>query len=287
MNTASPVFRALIFCDLDETLIEHGGALSAENAAAAAELARRGIGVAAASGRSLPMLRKVMPAEVPLCCAIVSTGVGIVSWPEGEILRRCELSAARAAEAAGFLAAAGADFFAFSRLPESRILWSHTVSSPDGPRRDFHHRLARHYGGEAPREFPADWDGGDGIGQLLAVYGAEEEAEATAVAEELRRRGYAITRATSPVDGRSIWIEVFSVGVGKAAAAAWVAEHFAPGARRYALGNDYNDLDLLAWADSAALSSLALPKLRDGRYPVLDVPPSEILAAAARHWGFF
>ena len=284
MGTLHRNFEALIFCDLDETLIASGQPLSAANAAAVAALAERGIGVVPASGRSLPMLRKVVPPEVPLCCAIVSTGVGIVAWPDGGILRRCELEPARAAEAVRFLADAGADFLAFSRLPESRMLWSHTVSAPDGPRYDFHRRLARHYGGEPPREFPVDWDGGDGLAQLLAIYGAEEESEALRAAEELRRRGYAVARATSPVDGRSIWIEVFSPGVGKAAAAAWVAEHFAPGAPCYALGNDYNDLDMLAWADSAALSSLSLPELRQGTYPVLDVPPADILGAAARFW---
>ena len=284
MSTSSLVFRALIFCDLDETLIAHGEPLSAANAAAAAELARRGIGVVAASGRSLPMLRKVAAPEFPLCCAIVSTGVGIVAWPEGELLRRCELTAAQAAEAVCFLAESGADFLAFSRLPESRIIGCHTVSAPGGIREDYHRRLLRHYSAET-REIPSGWDGGDGLGQLLAVYGAEEETEAAAVAAELRRRGFAVARATSPIDGRSIWIEVFAAGVGKAAAAAWVAERFAPGAPRYALGNDYNDLDMLDWADFAALSPFALSELRDGRYPVLDVPPEEILGAAARHWG--
>ena len=35
----------------------------------------------------------------------------------------------------------------------------------------------------------------------------------------------------------------------------------------------------------AALSPFALSELRDGRYPVLDVAPAEILGAAARRWG--
>lgn len=284
MSDALPVFKALIFCDLDETLIASGEPLSSANCAAAVALANRGVGVVTASGRTLPMLRKVVPPEVPLCCAIVSTGVGIVSWPGGGILKRCELEPARAAEAVRFLTSAGADFFAFSRLPESRVLWRRTVSAPGGAREDFHRRLLRHYSAET-REIPADWDGGDGLGQLLAVYGAEEESEAAAVTEELRRRGFAVTRATSPIDGRSIWIEVFAVGVGKAAAADWVAERFAPSVPRYAIGNDYNDLDLLEWADHAALSTAALAELKGGKYPVLDVPPEETLGEAARRWG--
>jgi len=275
--------RALIFCDLDETLISSGRGLSASNADAVAELARRGVGVVPASGRSLPMLRKVIPPEVPLRCAVVSTGVGIVAWPGGGILRRLELSPARAAEAVRLLAGAGADFLAFSRLPESRVLWRHAVGASGGGREDFYRRLLHHYSAEL-REFPAEWDGGEGLGQLLAVYDAEEESAAVGIAETLRRRGFSVARATSPVDGRSIWIEVFAAGVGKAAAAAWVAEHFAPGAPCYALGNDYNDADLLAWADSAMLSSSSLPELR-AQYPSLDVPPEETLAAAARRWG--
>ena len=59
----------------------------------------------------------------------------------------------------------------------------------------------------------------------------------------------AVVRTTSPLDGRSRWIEIFSKGVSKALASSRIARDL--GIREKtatAMGNDYNDLDLLQWA---------------------------------------
>jgi len=57
-----------------------------------------------------------------------------------------------------------------------------------------------------------------------------------------------VIRATSPLDGKSIWIEIFPGTVSKGSAAAWLCRRL--GCRADAvlgIGNDYNDLDLLNW----------------------------------------
>ena len=60
---------------------------------------------------------------------------------------------------------------------------------------------------------------------------------------------FSVIKATSPLDGKSMWIEVFHPRVSKSQAVAWLCECL--GVQRnhvMAVGNDYNDLDLLQWS---------------------------------------
>jgi hydroxymethylpyrimidine pyrophosphatase-like HAD family hydrolase len=57
---------------------------------------------------------------------------------------------------------------------------------------------------------------------------------------------FRLIRATSPLDHVSTWFEVFPEGVGKSSAAAWVRDRMGGVVGScVAVGNDYNDVDLL------------------------------------------
>jgi hypothetical protein len=74
------------------------------------------------------------------------------------------------------------------------------------------------------------------------------------MADDVARRlpEFTVLRATSPLDRRSVWIEVFPQAVSKSQACAWIAERHALDDRAtIAIGNDTNDLDLLRWAGRA------------------------------------
>ncbi len=60
---------------------------------------------------------------------------------------------------------------------------------------------------------------------------------------------FSVIKATSPLDGKSLWIEVFNPRVSKSQAVAWLCECLDVHRNHVvAVGNDYNDLDLLQWA---------------------------------------
>ena len=89
--------------------------------------------------------------------------------------------------------------------------------------------------------------------QLLAVSADGDPDEPF---ETLRRElhGLSVIRATSPLDGHSMWIEAFAPSVSKSQAAAWLAErHDIAVGNTWAIGNDYNDWDLLRWAGRGAV----------------------------------
>ncbi len=62
-------------------------------------------------------------------------------------------------------------------------------------------------------------------------------------------RDFSVIKATSPLDGKSIWIEVFNPLVSKSQAASWLAGKLMVMQKNVvSVGNDYNDLDLLGWS---------------------------------------
>ena len=84
--------------------------------------------------------------------------------------------------------------------------------------------------------------------QLLAVI-PEKAAEHIVADVRNTLSGLSVIQTTSPLDHISTWIEVFHPDVSKSGTAAWLVEELnLDPMDTAAIGNDYNDLDLLAWA---------------------------------------
>jgi len=75
--------------------------------------------------------------------------------------------------------------------------------------------------------------------------------------------GFTVIRTTSPLDHTSLWIEVFPENVSKGKTSMWLASQCNIGNNKVlAIGNDYNDLDLLVWAKTAYIVSNGPEDLR-------------------------
>jgi hydroxymethylpyrimidine pyrophosphatase-like HAD family hydrolase len=97
--------------------------------------------------------------------------------------------------------------------------------------------------------------------------------------------GLSVVRTTSPLDGVSLWMELFAAGTNKSGAAAWLSGRLGIAARdTYAVGNDFNDLDLLAWAAQARVTANAPAELAS-RFGVVPSHDEGGFAYAVRGWG--
>jgi hydroxymethylpyrimidine pyrophosphatase-like HAD family hydrolase len=77
--------------------------------------------------------------------------------------------------------------------------------------------------------------------------------------------GYSVIHATSPLDHQSAWIEVFHHRASKSQAAAWLAAGLKiPRTRVVAVGNDFNDQDLLEWSGRSFCVANAVSGLGTG-----------------------
>lgn len=247
----------LFLTDLDGTLLGPDRTVSAADRRALLELAAAGVARAVATGRSIYSLRRLDLASLPVDYLIVSSGAGILEHPSGKLLRAVSLEPEAVRRAVGVLHALGLDFMIHEPIPETHR-FRYVARSADNP--DFAARIELY----RPFARPAEEDP-RALGpatQIVAILPAERALEGL---EAVRRAlsGLTVIRTTSPLDGRSTWIEILPPGVSKAGAAAWLAARLkVPRRRTAAVGNDYNDLELLAWCPTAYVTENAPEELR-------------------------
>ena len=97
---------------------------------------------------------------------------------------------------------------------------------------------------------------------VLGVVDSEDHERTVARAREALPN-LRVVRTTSPLNGRSLWLEILPRHVSKASAGQWLSDHLGiQHTRTFAVGNDYNDEALLAWANESAVVAGAPEALR-------------------------
>ena len=271
--------RSMVVTDLDGTLFQSNHRVSPRNLRALEELGRDGISRVIATGRNLYSARKALPDDFPVDYLLFSSGAGVMKWPGQKLLRAVTMDPQQARRAFAVLAARGLDFMLHRPIPEShRFLYY-----KQGPRRnsDFEARLSVYaqfaVAGDISR--PPD----EPACQLVVVEPPEVQPSAY---ESLRAEltGFTVIRTTSPLDSCSRWIEIFPPQVSKSQAAAWLARKMrVPRDGILAIGNDYNDLDLLQWAPTAFLVGGCSAELL-GRFPLISRGEEADFAEAVEEW---
>lgn len=269
----------LFVTDLDGTLLRSDRTLAAADAAALARLAARGVVRAVATGRSLFSFRTLpLAATLPVDFIIFSSGAGVVEQPGGRLLRGVSLEPEELEAAFAVLTRLPLDVMVHRAVPESHR-FGYRVRQP--PHEDFERRLALYRDAAFPLEDPPAEFGP--ASQLVAI---ADGAAGESILEEVRRRlpHLTVIRTTSPLDGRSLWIEVFPAAVSKGKTAGWLAARLGIAAERtLAVGNDYNDIDLLEWAAAPFVTANAPAPLRR-RFPAVAANDDGGVAEAVTRW---
>jgi Cof subfamily protein (haloacid dehalogenase superfamily) len=249
---------AMLVTDLDGTLLDSGGSLTKQDMDALVSLGNKGVVRVIATGRSLYSFKAAIGNRLPVDYVIFSTGAGVITCPDHRLIRKIHLDTGAVSSAVQIFMEFGLDFMVHQPIPNNhRFVYHHT--GRDNP--DFHRRLARY--GEFCRPLDNASSSIGSASQLLAVVNHDNSASVlTALQSKLT--GYSVIRSTSPLDGESTWIEVFAPGVSKSQCAAWLADRLNIDKKLVlAVGNDYNDLDLLEWAGTAFLVDNAPDMLKN------------------------
>jgi len=254
----------LLVTDLDGTLLRSDKTLAPTDRDTLVRLEALRIVRVIATGRSLYSFRQTALPDLPIDYLIFSGGAGIMAYPSGIMLRKIDLAPDAVHRTIGLLVKWNLDFMVHRPIPDSHHFAYHSAG---GHNPDFRRRLALY------KPFCRPLDGGrEAFGpatQLLVVVPPDGSI---ALVDRLRSRlpGVNVIRTTSPIDGRSVWIEIFSPRVSKYRAARWLARRMDLDRRDVcAVGNDYNDLDLLEWPDSAFVVANAPADIR-ARFAAVD-----------------
>jgi hydroxymethylpyrimidine pyrophosphatase-like HAD family hydrolase len=195
----------------------------------------------------------------PLDFLIFSTGAGVLRFTGHEIIRHLAISRSDVMRITACFEQQCLDYMVHNAIPETHhfLFRSHGRDNPD-----FFQRISLYQPFAAP--MTPDTPVFESATQVLAIMPpAVCLTRVARIQQELS--DYSVVHATSPLDHQSAWVEVFHPEASKSIAAAWLADHLnIPRSRVVAVGNDYNDQDLLAWAGQAFRVANAPPALRTG-----------------------
>lgn len=228
----------MVVTDLDGTLARSDSQICPVDLSTLDKLGDMGICRVIATGRSLFSARRVLDDKFPIDYLIFSSGAGVLDWHSQEIINEEHLSAETVRAIAGTLTEQRVDFCVQDPIPNNHR-YCYTRFNPDN--QDFNRRLELYREHTRPL---VSTELGD-ASQLLAILG-EDPAEFDALKRRFDPEQVKIIRATSPLNGRSIWMEFFpphvskSFGIGFLCAKLQIDREQTVG-----IGNDYNDVDLL------------------------------------------
>jgi HAD superfamily hydrolase (TIGR01484 family) len=233
----------MVVTDLDGTLLHRSGSLGKQDAESLQMLGDRGVLRVIATGRSLYSAYRVLSSETPIDYLVFSSGAGIMEWKSQRIVREHTMEATDVREAAELLLNMDMEFMIHDPIPENH--WFHYFGTGhNNP--DFIRRLNIY------RDFATPAIGAEfTYRRACQIVAVEPDGGLRSAYKDIAKKLKSLTviRTTSPIDGKSTWIEILPPSVSKSLAAEWLRlEHDIPAQQVLAVGNDYNDLDLLTWA---------------------------------------
>lgn len=279
--------KKLFVVDLDGTFLSDDKSLAGADRDALVRLRGMGIVTAIATGRSNYSFQKITDElgwrepgnELPVDYVIFSTGAGIMDFPACTVLNKYSLSEDDVIAISEVFSRYKLDYMIHRSIPDTKhFLYSYCT----GANRDFETRLDiyKEHGSVLTA------DNLTGFGEATEVLCIVEESAGDQVAGELSAvlNQYSVIKATSPLDKSSLWIEVFAKEVSKSKAVSWLSEKIGVAKNNVcAVGNDYNDVDMLDWAGQGYLVSNG-PESLQSDYPVVPSNNDGGVAEAVLRW---
>jgi HAD superfamily hydrolase (TIGR01484 family) len=253
----------MVITDLDGTLLQDNKTVHERDYKTLHDLAKKGIVRVAATGRSLHLVENVLQKEFPFDYIIFSNGSGLCEWKSKRILLKKFLPGPKVNEIARKLETLNVSFMLHRPIPNN-----HYFKYFNGQQQtiDFLKRIDR-YG-----EFcePINGEGLESFGdacQFLLILPGDMY-----LFHKIKSLldGVRVIRTTSPIDGDSLWMEIYNSDVNKGLTAKWLCNYLnIPEKQTLGVGNDYNDIDLLNFTKHSFVLENA-PDLLKKDYPVVS-----------------
>ncbi|WDP88156.1 MAG: HAD-IIB family hydrolase [Desulfobacter sp.] len=220
------------------------------------------------------------PADQDVDYLIFSTGAGIHDLNQDRLILSHAIQSQEVRKIITYFDGLELDYMVHKAIPDtaSYLFKSHGSSNPD-----FFHRIQLYPSLGSPLEEKTDLF--DHATQVLAIL---PEGAARERIEKFQSdlSGFSVIHATSPLDHKSAWVEVFHKNVSKSRAAQWLATRLGICRKKVIpVGNDYNDQDLLEWSGRGFLVDNG-PENMNKKFPLVGSNNHGGVSQAARDAGF-
>ncbi len=245
---------AMFITDFDGTLLTDNKTIRNADLETLAALRRKNIVTAIATGRSLFSFTRALdqigmaPNDLAVDYLIFSTGAGIQDMNRHENILSHALSQDEILKIMDYFDGIGIDYAVQDAIPRTEYFLSksHGAENPD-----FERRIAFYPGMGRPIEDHESVF--EQATEVLAIVPGKIPQNKLAEIR-LALSEFSVILATSPLDHQSTWIEVFPKAVSKSRSAEWLARQLGISYDTVvAVGNDYNDKDMLEWAGKGFL----------------------------------
>lgn len=231
-------YSGIFFCDLDGTLAGKFGEISRKDLDSFEKLKRNNILRVIATGRSPYSAKKIIDKKFPIDYLICSTGSVVMKWPEEKILEKYNLTSEEVAFSADIFRSYKIDFMVLNEVPENHRFDSFIFKRPhpDVKRR---HKFYKGFYRVRDYNFLISRPSC----QLIGIVDNDEDLlkEISSKFKDLK-----VIRSTSPLDGRSLWIEVYPKNISKGNAIKNLCRNLGVDLKNTAaVGNDFNDAEML------------------------------------------
>jgi hydroxymethylpyrimidine pyrophosphatase-like HAD family hydrolase len=267
--------KSIFATDFDGTLLRSDRTVCPGGIEALTRLRSAGAVTVLATGRSpFSLNRAVGGVKLPFDWLILSSGAGMIS-EDGDMVTFGTLSSREVETIRGFLEENRLDYSVQGPFPDSHLLYS----GPGTPHPDHMARQELYRGFVHPLELLPG-----GAAQFVVYLDPGGESRGMELVQRVLGDRFQVIRTTSPLDHRTVWLEIFPRGVNKGAALSALAGRLGiPRSRTAALGNDWNDRHLLEWAGTAFLVSGAPEGLAPWAATVPG-PDGQAVRHAAEMW---
>lgn len=262
--------------DLDGTLLRSDGSFASEDIQALEDLRRAGCAVILATGRSPFSLERCLAGrKLPVDWMVLSSGAGVLT-AGGEIMLSRVLSPWQTERAHMAFSSLGIEDISIQGpFPHAHHL--HWIPGDHGE--DFLTRLGLYRGYAVEVESPSME-----ASEVIGFAEPEDADRVIAGVESILGDGFSLIRATSPINHRTVWIEVFRGGVNKGSACEHIrADLNVDPEMTAAVGNDWNDIHMLDWAGTSFMVEGSPEELAAG-YTLVPSADRGGVARAAGIW---
>lgn len=256
MKTA---FRGMFITDFDGTLLKSDHTLCRRDIKELEGLKDKGIKIVIATGRSIfsfdMALSKLKINRPCLDYLIFSTGAGILSYPHKNIIKSKSLDNKSVKQISSVLDEGKIDHMIHRPVPYTREFQYRLYNKNNV---DFISRLNLYKDFSTP---VSGLDFGEAT-EIIAIIPKDMiEDQLQFILNNVK--GFNLIRTTSPLDHETVWLEIFPKNVSKSNASSWLAKKLNIDKKDIlAVGNDYNDQDLLEWAGTSFIAENGPEELR-------------------------
>ncbi|MCD4834364.1 MAG: Cof-type HAD-IIB family hydrolase [Bacteroidales bacterium] len=250
----------MIITDLDGTLLNNNREVSLTDMKTLFWLGENNIIRVIATGRNFFSLRKVLKDNFPIDYLIFSSGAGVYDWKNKTLMHSQYMPDYEVRQISEILINHNVDFMIHEMIPENHKFVYHR-SGNHNP--DFERRIKIY--NDFAIELNPKTESYQHACQIIAVF-----PNNISLFDEIKQKfsDIKIIRTTSPLDGDSIWMEIFPEIVSKGYGIDWLCNELnIDPVKTISIGNDYNDIDMLEYTAEKFVVDNAPDDLKE-KFPV-------------------